>query len=321
MLKYSLVLFLLLFFQLSLHNCIRNSSSGNDNDRIKIKRPEPDTTQNPYILTEGGYPDWSPTGDKLAFIRDNYLWVYNFVTNEEERILKNATDPSFSSDGQKIAFERDRTIWVVDLNTYAETYLCEGITPSWSENGKWIAFGHKDASKTTTDADLIQGQPSPDKSLYYYDLLGKSIESIVVTNWDSLWIGIESSMFSPDWVQDDSLVVFSNEITIYLVSLKGGRARRLFNPYLLPKPAGFSFVRQPMWCQVNQRLSYTLYTPRHSENDPITNIRLGFITMDSTGTVSFSATHYSDTAWGPIGDKVAFFTKENIKIVRWKELL
>lgn len=312
--------FSLLFFLYS--SCKRDYSSIEDKRNINrtiIKKTPPDTTQNPYILTEGGYPDWSPKGEKLAFIRDDALWVYNLIKNEEERISENALEPSFAPDGMRIAFERNKQIWIVDLSSYQEKYLCDGITPSWSENGQWIAFANKNASKTTTDAELIQGEPSVDKCLYYYDLVNKKIESVIVTNCDSLWIGFASSMFSPDWVQDDSLILFSNEITVYLVPRKGGKAIKVLNPYFIPKPAEFSFARQPQWCQKIQRLGYTLYTPRPYENDVLTHIILGFITPDSLNVVGLS--EGTDMTWNIDGNKIAYYKQKHIKIKNWRKLL
>jgi dipeptidyl aminopeptidase/acylaminoacyl peptidase len=312
-----LTFYLLLVGIFTFNGCKRDFSSNDK--RMIIKRSPPDTTQNPYVLTEGGYPDWSPTGDKLAIIRDDYLWVYNFERNEEERILKNAVEPTFSPDGQKIAFERNRQIWTVDLNTCSEKYLCEGITPSWSENGKWIAFGHKDASKTLTNAELIWGEPSPDSSLYYYDLENNKIERVIVTNWDSLWLNNKYSMFSPDWALNDSIIIFDTEGGIFKVNIHGGNAVYFFKEFKLLKKMDASFDRQPKWCEANQLMAYTLFTIRPFEEDFITDIILDFITPDNSGSAGFH--NGSDVTWNPNGEKFAYYSLNNILITKWRELL
>jgi len=275
----------------------------------------PDTTKNPYVLTTGGYPDWSPTGDKIAFIRNNDLWVYNLKNWREEKIIENATEPAFSPDGRNIAFQRNKKIYIVDLNTKNVTYLCEGITPSWSDNGKWIAFGHKDASYTLTDATQIYGQPSPDSSLYYYDIENNNIERVVITNYDSLWMGLKLSMFSPDWAQDDSLIIFDTEFGIYKACRNGGRAVGYPENLLNKKIMHDSYSRQPKWNENIQRLAYTIYTDRPDIGDVVTSIELTFITNDSSGAAGIG--EGTDVTWSPAGNQICYYSNEKIYVKKW----
>ena len=180
--------------------------------------------ENPYKLTRGGYPDWSPTGERLAFIWDNNLCLYYFDDKHIEKVTENATEPSFSPDGKKIAFERERKIYTIDLETKQERYLAEGITPSWSENGKWIVFANKDASRSLTDGTIVYGSPTQDSCLYYYDLTFGQVESVRVSLFWTRWERPPLSFFEPEWAEGDSTVLFTTEAGIWKVRRWGGKA-------------------------------------------------------------------------------------------------
>jgi|GEM_PF-6205561 len=305
-------------------NCRLDTSSienGNNEtsicDTTRYYLTPPDTMQNPYTLTQGQYPDWSPTGDKIAFIRDNKLWIHDLTNHMERIITTNAIEPSFAPDGQQIAFERDRQIWIVDIENCKETYLCDGVTPSWSENGKWIAFGHKTASHTLPDGSLAQNERSPDSSLYYYDLEKEQIERVIVTNYDSIWTGVSISMYSPVWAQNDSILIFDTEVPICKVSRKGGRAERVIT--IGPaKLAYISIPRQPDFNDNKQRLAYTEFIGRDDIGDILTHVVLGFISRDSLRVHYLGGSYYADPSWQLDGNRLALYSEGNILIYNWR---
>lgn len=264
--------------------------------------------ENPYQLIPGGYPDWSPTGEKLAFIRNNDLHVYYFadsLTNKaafEEWVAENATEPSFAPDGEKIVFERDRRIYTIDLETRQERFLAEGITPSWSENGKWIAFGHKEAQKVLTDGTQILGQPSPDSSLYYYDLQSGSIVRVLVTNYDSLHIGTLLSMSHPEWAMGDSILLFDTELGIWKVKREGGKAIFFTDEFNLRKTNSITelaFQGQPAWLNKDSLLAYFLILDQRPVGDVIKCISIRS-RISALGLKS----GFSDPTWSPGGHEL-----------------
>jgi hypothetical protein len=49
---------------------------------------------------------------KLAFVRDNNIWVSNGDGTDQKLIIENGNAPSWSPDKSQIAFVRDNNIWV-----------------------------------------------------------------------------------------------------------------------------------------------------------------------------------------------------------------
>lgn len=99
-------------------------------------------------------PAWSPDGSRLAFERNNRVWVTN-ANGSGQRDLDLDTphdvsfDPAWSPDGSKLAFESDGEIWMANADgSGAETRLTDlwaregkaAYEPDWSPDGSEIAF-------------------------------------------------------------------------------------------------------------------------------------------------------------------------------------
>ena len=48
--------------------------------------------------------------------------------------------PSWSPDGGRIAFDRDDEVFVMNADGTAEELIATGSDPSWSPDGEWLAF-------------------------------------------------------------------------------------------------------------------------------------------------------------------------------------
>lgn len=98
---------------------------------------------------------WSPSGKGIAFVKQEYSSTLLsesdiYVTNKDGSVLRKLTSSkgnysqlSWSPDRKKIAFKKSSSgsgeIWLID-SSGASRKLTDGTYPSWSPNGKQIAF-------------------------------------------------------------------------------------------------------------------------------------------------------------------------------------
>jgi Tol biopolymer transport system component len=137
-------------------------------------------TGEPTQLTSGDtdeiQPTWTPDGNALLFVRSSQpagklepgdifgsfdngdVWKRDVRTGAEQMLLNNAFHPVFSPDGKSIAVDASRggprRIWKVDaqgLNpkqiTTDNTEAAEHLAPSWSPDGRFIVYQHKEWTK------------------------------------------------------------------------------------------------------------------------------------------------------------------------------
>jgi Bacterial Ig-like domain/Dipeptidyl peptidase IV (DPP IV) N-terminal region/WD40-like Beta Propeller Repeat len=101
-------------------------------------------------LTSGaaqdGNPAVSPDGQRIAFVRDDNIYVMNIDGSEARRLTATrGYSPSWSPDGTMLAFG-DSVIWIIKadgtgLRQLTHPAINEGDTdPSWSPDGDQIAF-------------------------------------------------------------------------------------------------------------------------------------------------------------------------------------
>jgi dipeptidyl aminopeptidase/acylaminoacyl peptidase len=135
----------------------------------------------PKQLTSGvadEAPDWSPTGDWIAFHRQirgtNYdLFAVDAATGKERRLThdsKQQTNPSWSAEGRRIAFAEQQAngLWaIITMNSDGsgrKQVTDAGISaqePSWSPDGRSIAFILQELDKATVAVIDAAGSASP----------------------------------------------------------------------------------------------------------------------------------------------------------------
>lgn len=283
--------------------------------------PPDDTTANPRkLIDSAGSPDWSPTGERIAFVRNSTIYLYYFSDKHIDTITT-GTEPNFSPDGKKLTFERNKKVYWIDLTSKQETYLADGITPNWSANGKWIAFANKTASQLLTDGTIVYGEPSSDSSVYYFDLDSAKVKRIVITNYDSLYIGPKLSLFSPVWGMHDSVVFFSGEYGLLKVKITGGKAVHYDfdfpgsqNLRKMISIAQLGNGGQQQWNEATRRLTF-FYKDDNGERTYAVIIVYNF----NTGYEDGGLIGASDPCWSPEGMKICFYADNSIwvyKLVR-----
>lgn len=154
---------------------------------------------------QGEQATWSPDGRQLAFRSSRGgggLFLLDLTTQEVRRIATSGFHPSWSPDGSRIVYASERFVRPEERPTTASVLsivhittgisrrliltppLEDAIQPSWSPDGKWIAFwsvdagGHRDvfvvaaaggAPTRITEPDPFDWNPvwSPDGRLYW----------------------------------------------------------------------------------------------------------------------------------------------------------
>lgn len=117
------------------------------------------STNTNRMVVEGENPTWSPTGNQIAFMRDNSLYVINEDgTGEKELLHSNNgfSDLLWSPSGQNIAFVfhgtylKEHQAGIINVESGEYSILEGGITGrydrivSWSPDGKWFMIENDD---------------------------------------------------------------------------------------------------------------------------------------------------------------------------------
>src|SRR5664279_493124 len=101
----------------------------------------------PYAST------WSPDGKRIAFYRDDKLWLAKADRSGAREITDadfSGAAPSWSKKGL-IAFDRAGSIWVVNPKSGKERRVGPGSQPSWSSDGRRLLYVAVPRSATLSD--------------------------------------------------------------------------------------------------------------------------------------------------------------------------
>ena len=103
-------------------------------DGIRQQRPPSDGASD-AVWAENGW---------LAIVRNRAIWagLAGQATNRPDVLKRigSGTEPSWSSDSRSLAIADDGWIVVLDVRTHRARRLVRGVAPSFSPDGRWIAY-------------------------------------------------------------------------------------------------------------------------------------------------------------------------------------
>ena len=187
----------------------------------KLMLVRPDGTGDHALVTGPGeqtHPDWSPDGQRIAYVVDNDIWLVDANGSDAARIFDCASPcivgdaPAWSPDGRSIAFVTANavgdnapgmTVMAVDVATGAVRTLYETVGPEYSWWVRWSPDGDSLVMDLTRYPDTkVSTSRVTASAIATVDLMAASPEARVLTDW---------SMFAtyPDWSWTTDLIVFT----------------------------------------------------------------------------------------------------------------
>jgi TolB protein len=197
-------------------------------------------------VTSGSSVDVSPDGKKLAFIKNDSLYISDIRGKRQVRLTESRfpvydASPRWSPDGSKIAFARsDGQIYVIDVKTKQLTALTKtennviNSEPDWSPDGSKIVFH---SNRTGRSHIFIMNADGSDVKQLTGDAKNETAEY--------------DAHFSPDGKKILYGSTREGQIDIYVMNADGSHKTNLTQD--TDKP-----VASPVWSPDGQSILYTV---------------------------------------------------------------
>jgi hypothetical protein len=184
-------------------------------------------------------PAWSADGRRLAFRRDNHIYMMN-ADGTGLMQLALGQNPAWSPDGSLLAFDTGVASFVIDPDDPGEiTYVTAGVEPAWSPDGSQLAvevdvplgesdifvvdLAAPDPVNLTSEPTLLDREPawSPDGSRIVFRRLNRT-ESVGYDLWvmnsdgsdPERVISLPGPQTEPSWISNDQIVFDSDAILV-----------------------------------------------------------------------------------------------------------
>ncbi|MHC1707900.1 MAG: S9 family peptidase [Bacteroidales bacterium] len=189
--------------------------------------------------------DFSPDGKKVAFVRDNNLFIKDLTTDIEEQ---------FTSDGALNSIINGATDWVYE----EEFEFSKGFF--WSPDGRKIAFYRFDESQVKEFSYTEWGELYPQEYRYKYPKAGEDNSRVTLWIYDlekkttlPVDLGKVSDYYIPrvKWTQNPAVLSFyrmnrhQNKLELMLADASNGASRVIYTE------------ENPAYIEVNDHLTFT----------------------------------------------------------------
>jgi Tol biopolymer transport system component len=255
------------------------SGVGLNGERRRVGRPE-------RTILEQWDRDgrWSPDGTLVAFNRlvgldADYVYVTDAEGTAQHRLSPDEsgrdTSPTWSPDGQRLAFDSGGRIATMRVDGSDARFLTAGTAdhePRWSPDGRLIAFTRTFFTKVFRTAvyvvrpdgsglrrltplrDYVVADWSPDSSRLLASHGGTfSRDRVVVLQVRRAREVTLGRGSNPTWSPRGDRVAFQRSDGLYVVSSRGGAARRVYG---FPKPMGVNDDSTPDWAPNGRWLAF-----------------------------------------------------------------
>ncbi|HVO74079.1 MAG TPA: hypothetical protein VMT35_08655 [Ignavibacteriaceae bacterium] len=194
--------------------------------------PPPPSIQPIDEIPMDKYPDWSPTGEWIAYEHEavdfnndtSGIYIIRPDGTNKHLIIPGGYHPSWAPDGRKIAFSAttfDGQIWIFNLTSSAYRKLTsEGfnIEPAWSNKGDRIAF-----------------------------LSGISTQKLIISDTNGVVLNELEPLGYPSWSSNDDSICGNVKGILTILELSNFLTEKLFA------------VNAPDWHPFSDEIVYDLY--------------------------------------------------------------
>ncbi len=146
------------------------------------------------------YASFSPDGKRVAFVRDNNLFLKNLTTDVEAAV---------TADGKKNEIINGANDWVYEEEfSFSQSY-------QWSENGNYLAYYRFDESKVREFTLMYYDSLYPTEEKYKYPKAGEQNSTVDIFIYDitsgkkvKADIGTETDQYIPriQWTREDNML-------------------------------------------------------------------------------------------------------------------